>query len=236
MLPDSCLVKLSGGWRRGFSLLELVFVLFVVAILAGLALPVVFAARQEAHRATCLSQLRQLGASFTLYLIDDGGIPVLPWALTQTGLFPERLWVCPLDPTGDFLGSSGFKRVRERYATAVLGFPVSDPYPRSYLWARFIWPEKDFWRRYQLSFGSSMGIAVCVLHGRRVSYDTVLGVSDYQGRVLRLRADGAVVTRHVIGEPCVPWKGSKKTATWFLPLFTDGPYLDTYWEPFLGCD
>jgi len=59
--------------RRGFTLLELLAVMFTVAALAAMLLPVLTKAKIKAQRTNCLSSLRQLGLAWVLYYSDNNG-------------------------------------------------------------------------------------------------------------------------------------------------------------------
>src|SRR6185503_13635069 len=57
----------AGG---GFTLVELLVVIAVIAILAALLFPVFAQARESARKANCLSNQRQLGAAIAMYTQD----------------------------------------------------------------------------------------------------------------------------------------------------------------------
>ncbi|MBC8143645.1 MAG: prepilin-type N-terminal cleavage/methylation domain-containing protein [Armatimonadetes bacterium] len=53
--------------RRGFTLIELLMVIAIIAILAAILFPVFAQAREKARQTACLSNLKQLGLSLSMY-------------------------------------------------------------------------------------------------------------------------------------------------------------------------
>ncbi len=53
---------------KGFTLLELLVVIVVIGVLAGLLLPVMSGVREQGRRITCLNNLRQQGIAWYMYL------------------------------------------------------------------------------------------------------------------------------------------------------------------------
>ncbi|HEY3267022.1 MAG TPA: prepilin-type N-terminal cleavage/methylation domain-containing protein [Armatimonadota bacterium] len=74
--------------KRGFTLIELLVVIAIIAILAAILFPVFAKARDRAMLSTCLSNNKQLGTAFAMYLGDtdsrepfwaDGNRPPAPF-------------------------------------------------------------------------------------------------------------------------------------------------------------
>ena len=74
--------------RGGFTLIEILVVIVVIAILATLVAPNVFQHVGAAKNATAKSQIEMLGAALDAYRLDNGTYPV-----TQQGLV--ALWEKP---------------------------------------------------------------------------------------------------------------------------------------------
>jgi prepilin-type N-terminal cleavage/methylation domain-containing protein len=58
------------GPIRGFTLIELLVVIAIIAILAAILFPVFARARENARRTACVSNVRQLGTAWMMYVQD----------------------------------------------------------------------------------------------------------------------------------------------------------------------
>src|SRR5688572_27938486 len=63
-------------FRSAFTLIELLVVIAIIAILAAILFPVFATARESARKASCQSNLKQIGLAFKQYETDyDGFMP-----------------------------------------------------------------------------------------------------------------------------------------------------------------
>ncbi len=89
--------------RTGFTLVELLVVIGVIALLIGLLLPALAAAREESKRVKCLSNLRQMLIAVNVYADNSkGSYPPAYWYSGSGPTFAETDWdfTTTMSPSG----------------------------------------------------------------------------------------------------------------------------------------
>ena len=83
--------------KKGFTLIELLVVIAIIAILAAILFPVFARARENARRASCQSNLKQVALGFKQYIQDYDEL--YPRALATTAnQTANPSWALQLDP------------------------------------------------------------------------------------------------------------------------------------------
>jgi prepilin-type N-terminal cleavage/methylation domain-containing protein/prepilin-type processing-associated H-X9-DG protein len=86
---------MRNGHCSGFTLVELLVVISIIAVLVAILIPVLTKARESGRTAVCISNQRQLAAALTMWSQDhDEMLPVADTAWQDLELLPKLL-VCP---------------------------------------------------------------------------------------------------------------------------------------------
>lgn len=180
-----------------FTILELLVVIGIIAIIAALVLPALIAGREAGREANCVSNMRQLGVAFRLYMEDhDGSRPDDLAMLVPHYVSSPDILLCRSDITGNYAFRTWGQKVSLGWA-----------WPTSYDYFRL---EDSRWHLLE-ERGPRSGYIFDRIHGENAKLipDASGQLVPWRwGKTLRLNMDGSVVTRHVVysdGSFCNTW-------------------------------
>lgn len=182
---------------KAFTLTEILVVVGIIVLLAGILLPVVISAKRNSTQAPCTAQLRQIYVASHLYYQDND--QRWPDAIASIASPSSLIYKCPADQFG---GVNTIQTDKSKTQVSYFYLPAS--------------PE---FRKVIATADPQHGLAYCVLHGN-LHFDGAISDAraETSGLVLRLVIDGSIQKKNV-GFFCTPPTPSGRSSgrpEWFL--------------------
>jgi prepilin-type processing-associated H-X9-DG protein/prepilin-type N-terminal cleavage/methylation domain-containing protein len=164
----------------GFTLVELMVVLGIIALLIGFLMPALISARRSAARAQCASNLRQWANAFNIYAVENNGfLPRRGQGVGPTGLINRPAdWFNALPPVmkmKSYMDMIAANAIPQPGDSSLWICPSAGTFPGAYYW----------------SYGMNMGLSIWEnTPQNNGNPDKVSGVGDPAVMVLMTDAPG----------------------------------------------
>jgi prepilin-type N-terminal cleavage/methylation domain-containing protein/prepilin-type processing-associated H-X9-DG protein len=121
-------IKCSG---KGFTLIELIVVISIIALLISITVPALIYARKVTKRVICLSRMKQIALAFKTYANDNDDWIITAKEMVYSHTLKEALgvWNISLLP---YIGHRIHKNPLDNYAEVWFCPMDKDPYPRGF--------------------------------------------------------------------------------------------------------
>jgi prepilin-type N-terminal cleavage/methylation domain-containing protein len=175
--------------RRGLTLVEILVVTAIIALLAGILIPVAQRVRVSGHRAAATAHLAQIGRALELYQLDHGARPRdFETLQASSNRLDPAVYTSPVDPYPEGFGTRA-QQCYMRHATVKTIFEHILDWP-DHLSERLRGFDANHGIVATRVFGNQNGEFAGKERARRCR-----GVNYiYEGTLLRLRVDGSVQT------------------------------------------
>lgn len=207
----------AGRAARGFSLVEVLVVIALIAVVAGVLLPVLSVARRRGYLAQDASNMRQFGLAEILYVEShDGRRPLDLGPLVSERLLLPEMCASAVDSTAIGLGNVQIVEMGRFVGGAKWSDPRVTPFRQSYFSLRGSGLENKL--PLDDPEASNVGWIVSLVETDAVRLDRP-NVLFEAGPYYRLCLDGSLVRRRMENTGV----GEVGQRTWFLELiFWDG--------------
>jgi type II secretory pathway pseudopilin PulG len=177
---------------------ELLTVIAIIAVLATLLMTSLGAAKKKSRQTVCTGNLRQISLALNMYLDDFAKRPSgFESLVSDKYLTSLATFICPEDKTRNWGGIVQSRAPPSLESSdsppSVAANPVLEvlySYLHPLPWDDSAWNTLT-------EQGSSAGIAACQLHGLGKQDFENPSIYNFEGLILRVQRDTAVVRRHV---------------------------------------
>src|SRR4051812_47558329 len=104
VLSDKMDMRTSFRRRRGFTLVELLVVIGIIAILMSMLMPALSRAKQKANRIACVNNIRQINMAATMYAGDHDSEYPRRAQMTNSWIFTLKSYYGNNSPTNNASG------------------------------------------------------------------------------------------------------------------------------------
>jgi prepilin-type N-terminal cleavage/methylation domain-containing protein len=172
---------------RGFTLVELLVSLAIIAALAGLTFGATVLAKRNAHLSSNAVRLRQIGVALELYAQDHGAMPLRSLqVIADSGyLKDDRLFISPLETYPE-----GYANYLDKCLG--VGQPNGGPRVQSDVHPFRHWPDSVSLYENMKQWNDAPGLAVDFSIGQKTRYGCFY---EFGGKYHRLQGDLSVVVR-----------------------------------------
>jgi prepilin-type N-terminal cleavage/methylation domain-containing protein/prepilin-type processing-associated H-X9-DG protein len=194
---------------RGFTLVELLVVIGIIALLISILMPALSTARRNAQTVKCLSNLRQVGTAFQLYAADfKGAIPVVRQDIPD-GVSPAKSNTYWMNYIGPYVAKAKF------------GFDASTAADKAEAWDTVVWGCSEWQGRagnpYATTTDTGYGMNSQFWQNADSTTSTPVGeqamrwTGTMQGKYWKLGSVKSAAERLLVGDSVIWWLYGRRT-------------------------
>lgn len=147
------MLQVGDGYKRGFTLVELIVVISIISLLMAIVLPALSGAKRQAQAVVSMSNQRQVSAAANLFA--SGNDERYPESVATIGFDSNWNWTDPTRLTGNRRRSPQLHRSMSEYLrnyvddASVMYCPNA---PRTYKYLQKAWEAGDDWDNPETAF------------------------------------------------------------------------------------